>query len=89
MDLSGLSVIGLRTFVIRQTLLNLKTFWFIDPVTDIIGIFFSLFLTSSIVAFGNVSRDTSLIIDHQAKSIDLFPLSVWHFTTTYKKFCFA
>ena len=34
---------------------NLNTFWFIDPVTDIIGRFL-LWLGSSIFTFGNVSR---------------------------------
>ena len=36
-------------------------FWFIDPVTDIIERFLS-WLGSRIFTFGNVSRDTSLII---------------------------
>ena len=40
---------------------NKNTFWFIDPVTDIIGRFLS-WLGSRIFTFGNVSRDTSLII---------------------------
>ena len=40
---------------------HLNTFWFIDPVTDIIGRFLS-WLGSRIFTFGNVSRDTSLII---------------------------
>ena len=39
----------------------LNTFWFIDPVTDIIGRFLS-WLGSRILTFGNVLRDTSLII---------------------------
>ena len=41
--------------------IHLNTFWFIDPVTDIVGRFLS-WLGSRIFTFGNVSRDTFLII---------------------------
>ena len=40
---------------------DLNKFWFIDPITNIIGRF-SSWLESIIFTFGNVSRDTSLII---------------------------
>ena len=42
-------------------IINLNTFCFINAVTDIIGRFLS-WLRSRIFTFGNVSRDTSLII---------------------------
>ena len=51
-----------ETFVyLSRMKLPLNTFLFIDPVTDIIGRFLS-WLESRIFTFGNVSRDTSLII---------------------------
>ena len=49
---------------LENSKIGLNTFWFIDPVTDIIGRFLS-WLGSRIHTFDNVSRDTSLIIGYE------------------------
>ena len=46
---------------VKSNQIKLKTFWFIYPVTDIIGRFLS-WLWSRTFTFGYVSRDTSLVI---------------------------
>ena len=62
---SFLMIIDVKVYSYWYTIIYMNTFWFIDPVTDIIGRFLS-WLGSRIFTFGNVSRDTSLIIGQRS-----------------------